>query len=330
MESKETEPASLEADDFSGEIPSQRETLAETIGSLFSISKNGVWAVVIFALGIVTLGWLADSVLPLLHDVGTLLVAKQKRLQAATTFKASFAKLVLPAIWFFLLIVVLHFIRRRNLAPTKYETIVPNPHKGLIVMLSPYSQIPKTANCYSSPKELVSAIDSNTIDLDSVLSRCNWGQLAFVVGYHASAPLTRCWLVTTKDKSHKEYEHAKRLIEFLVKSKEGVDVECAYVRIQDENDIGETAQAISRLYKRIEGGEFGINTQDVIADFTGGTSAMTGGMILATLDEGREVEYVTRREPILTAGITSKDIRERGLIISPRTSPRMVRKFGKG
>jgi hypothetical protein len=310
------------------EIPSRRETLAEALSSLFSVGRSGVWGIVIFALGVASLGWLADSFLPLLHDLAVLSLAKLRGEQAITSFKLSFIKLFFPCLIFFTLGYALYRIRRRNLRPIFYESNVPDPHKGLIVMLSPYSQISKAANFYATADEMIQSIEKNEVEINKVLSGCNWGQLAFVVGYHAPL-LKTCWVVVTKDKSENEYEQAEKLIKFLVKRSSGVDVECEKVVIKDENDIGETARVLSRLYRDLESDKFSLRPEEVIADFTGGTSAMTGGMILATLDEGREVEYLTRRKHKLTGDISAKDIRDEKLIISPRTSHRMVRAFGR-
>jgi hypothetical protein len=309
-------------------IPSRQETLAEALGSMFAIGRNGVWGVVIFALGVATLGWLADSILPLLHDLAVLCFAKLKGEAAVTSFKISFEKTVVPFFIFIIFGVALYLIRRKNLRPTLYESKVPDPHKGLIVMLSPYTQISKATDFYATADDLVKAIERNNLDLNKVLSGCNWGQLAFVVGFHAPL-LKTCWIVVTKDKSENDYEKVKRLIKFLVKQNSGADVVCEKVIVKDENDIGETARVLSRLYRDIESDRFALKPEEVIADFTGGTSAMSGGMILATLDEGREVEYLTRRRAKLTAEISNKEIRDEKLIISPRTSHRMARAFGR-
>jgi hypothetical protein len=309
------------------EIPSRQETFAEALGSLVSLGKSGVGSVAIFALGIASLGWLADSFLPLWHDLSVWSFAKLRGEQAITGFKVSLIKLVFPLLVFGVLLLVLYCIRRKNRRPIVYKSKVPDPHKGLIVMLSPYTHHPEAAAFYIKTDELLSAIETKTLNMDKVLSGCNWGQLAFVVGYHASL-LKKCWVVVTKDKSEKDYETGKRLIEFIVKQNSGVEVECEKIIVKDENDIGDTAQGLSRLYRDIESDKFSLKSVDVIADFTGGTAAMTGGMILATLEEGREVEYVIRGIA-LHSQITSGQIRSEKLIISPRTSPRMVRTFGR-
>lgn len=311
------------------EIPSRRETLGEALSSLFSATGSGLWAPLTLAIGVASLGWLADSMLPILQDVSIVLHAKLRGQAAETKFSESLVKLVFPTLWFLALALFLYLQRRKNLQPIAYKSVVPEPHKGLIVMLSKYSPLHNQVS-YASPDEIVREIQTGSLDLDKVFAGCNWGQMAFVVRYHAPA-LQRCWVLVTensseakKDGSKDEFEQAKALIDFLTKNDRNII--CEPSPIKNPNDIGETAQIISRIYRDLIQTESELKPDELISDFTGGTAAMSGGMILATLDEGREVEYVVRGVT-LQQGITSQQVREQGLIISPRTSLRMVNLF---
>jgi hypothetical protein len=67
----------------------------------------------------------------------------------------------------------------------------------------------------------------------------------------------------------------------------------------------------------------------IIADFTGGTSAMSGGMILATILEDRKVEYVTQDpdNPVINAkgyALTPAEIAQAKLLITIVTSPALL------
>ena len=53
-------------------------------------------------------------------------------------------------------------------------------------------------------------------------------------------------------------------------------------------------RVVDEIYDEL--GEEGLATADIIADFTGGTKAMTCGMIMACLDEGRDCQYVPQDE----------------------------------
>src|SRR5438270_1559383 len=141
-----------------GDIPSRRETLAEALSSMFAVGDSGFLSVLTFALGVISLGWLADSALPLLHDLGNLLLATSiKGKPPQTNFTDSFIKLTIPVLWFIVLVTLLFINRRRNLRPHIYSATVPDPHKGLIVMLSTYSQM-RGQEGYASPDEMMQAV----------------------------------------------------------------------------------------------------------------------------------------------------------------------------
>ena len=133
-------------------------------------------------------------------------------------FAASLVKLALPLVWFALLAVFLYTRRRARQTPRQYQSAVPYPHRGLIVMLSKYS---RSGDRTAPAAEISQAIDSKQLDLDQVFTGCNWGQLAFVARYHAPT-LEKCWIIATldsvpdkKDGSADEYEHAAKLVQFI-------------------------------------------------------------------------------------------------------------------
>jgi hypothetical protein len=305
------------------EIPTRRETLGEALTGMF-MGGSGLGAALQLAVGVASLGWLSDSLLPILQDAGLVVLYKWRGLPAETHFADWSVKLSLPLVWFIILVVILYLRHRSRLTPRQYSSIVPAPHRGLIVMLSKYS-------CYNDKKaaatEISLAIEAGKLDLDQVMKGCNWGPLAFVVRYHAPM-LEKCWIIVTDDSaedecdgSANEYEHAAKLVQFIARNYHAV--ECEKVIIADPNDIGQAAQAISRIYRELGESDTGLRPSEVIADFTGGTAAMSGGMVMASLDDGHELEYVTRRET-LSEAITPSYIREKSLIISPRTTLRLA------
>ncbi|HEX8565167.1 MAG TPA: hypothetical protein VF648_05820 [Pyrinomonadaceae bacterium] len=185
-------------------------------------------------------------------------------------------------------------------------------------MLSDYRQFDSQPS-YKNPDEIVKRIENNTLDIELVFSGCNWGQSAFAANFHALA-LKELWVITTEDKSSAQFERAKKLFEFIA----GESIKCDEVRIKDSNNIGEVARKISQIFRQLSD----LKSEQIISDITGGTAAMSGGMILATLDEGRKIEYV--RQGVKLQNFTAKEIREQNLIISPHTSPRMAQIFGGG
>ena len=136
--------------------------------------------------------------------------------------------------------------------------------------------------------------------------------------YHAAA-LKECWVITTKDSSASQYNDAEQLFKLLA----GNEVRFSPIEIEDANDISFTAREISRIYRELTA----LKNDEIIADFTGATAAMSGGMILATLDEGRKIEYV--RQGVLLSDLTAQEIRAQRIIISPQTSFELAHLFGR-
>jgi hypothetical protein len=238
-------------------------------------------------------------------------------------------KLLLPALVFLATIAVLALNARRNSKQRSYESIVPDPHKGLIVQLSAYNNHgPGVQSRYESAEQIRQAASTGALDLAEVF-KSNWGQFAFAARYHAPV-LRYCWVVCMQGErgSSQSYAAAEGLIKAIVKRASGRDVTCFPVGLADENDIGKTAEAVSHIYRRLRETAPELKTSDLIADFTGGTAAMSGGMILATLQEDREIEYL-RRGVTLAVELDAAAVQAQRIIISPRTSHGMVELLGR-
>ncbi|HUW12609.1 MAG TPA: hypothetical protein VM537_22975, partial [Anaerolineae bacterium] len=67
------------------------------------------------------------------------------------------------------------------------------------------------------------------------------------------------------------------------------------ITIGDADDPEDTFVAVEEAYRRARK-RYGLKTGQVIADFTGGTKAMTAGMVLACVGEGRPLEYMKPRK----------------------------------
>lgn len=298
---------------------SRRETLGEVLTSMFVVKGSNAGSVATFIVSFLSFGWFIDSLLPLIQEAGLRMGARLWGMAVSlTAFRAILTRAALPALIFLGVLLVLYFNRRRNTESFDYESVVPDLHQGLIVMLSPYSKR-AGKDGYESPVDIVNAIDAKALDLDKLLSGCNWGQLAFVVRYHAPT-LKHCWVIVTKRGSAETYRQAERLIKHLAEG----DVQCHKTIIENENEISEIASVVGGLYKTLTAGGKPLSASDVIADFTGGTAAMSAGMIIATLNENEEIEYVNQRIA-LTSAIDREQVRAQKIIISPRTSLRMVR-----
>lgn len=321
-------PASTEASAATGQgrllIPaSRKETLSEVFWRMFVFENSGLFSGVVFLVSLASLGWVVDSTLPIVQEVGQRLLARWfGPVSTPSSFPSLLIKLPAPAVLFLVVLGFLYWNGRRNARPTEYSSEAPWPHKGLIVMLSKYAKRYGKPG-YDSPEDIVVAIEAGTLDQDRLFDGCNWGQLAFAVRYHAPM-LQRCWVVVTKSGSGDNFDQATKLIKHFV----GHPVQCTRIEIEDENDIGETAGVINNLYSGLAKTVGGISASDVIADFTGSTAAMSGGMIIATLNEREDIEYI-KQGISLTQAITPEQVRAQRIIISPRTSLRIAQFFAR-
>jgi len=305
-------------------LPSKSEVLAEALKNSFSVRNSDLLSVGLVVLTLIGVGWLADSFLPFFQDSGILIYNLIRNAQLETKFVESALKMIFPLSGVFILILLLYKNHQRNLQEIQYEKTIVERQKGLIVMLSFYSvrrdkdEIP---GGYTTPDKIVEAIDQNNLDKNKVFAGCNWGQMAFAVAYHAPV-LKKCWVLTTQNGSKQYYEHAQKLINYLAKS-----AECEQIEIKDENDIGETANAVKKIYLEAEKENF--PTNEIIADFTGATAAMSGGMILATLADDRKIEYIKQDFKNDLSEERLELIESEQIILSPQTNLRATRKLAQ-
>ena len=139
------------------------------------------------------------------------------------------------------------------------------------------------------------------------LYKTSWGPLAAAVELHQDR-LKHVWLLCTPQ-VHDDFPLIRKWIRFLASSSAGTGVvEVEEVPLRDRNSVRDAREAIDGIYRKLEGS--GIRENQVIADMTGGTAAMTAGMILATLDEQKQVEYLSQdpREALLVGGEPRVDL----------------------
>lgn len=305
-------------------FPSKSEVLAEALKNSFSVRNNDLLSVGFVILTLIGIGWLADSFLPFFQDFGIFIYNLFSDAPLETKFGESILKMIFPIIGISILAYLIFKNHQRNIQEIQYEKTVAERHKGLIVMLSSYNvRRDKDGNSkgYQKPNEIAEAIEAGVLDKNKIFGGCNWGQIAFAVAYHAPV-LKKCWILTTKNGSEKYYEIAEKLVKYLASN-----TECEQIEINDENDIGETANKIKKIYLDAERKEF--PTNEIIADFTGATAAMSGGMILATLADHRKIEYIKQDFKNELSVERLSLIESEQIILSPQTNLRMARNLSK-
>ena len=302
------------------EVETYGESIGGVLNSMFSV-KSGDWSAVLkFIFALALFGWTADSILPIIHDSTLWLFNLQpETFKPRLDFFRHFIKLSFPLAVFVLTIFFLYFHRRKNLQNIKYEVTNSTPQKGLIYMLSTYSSQNKL-----SLEEMMLKIENETLNLNEVLAT-NWGNLAFTAAFHSSV-LEKCFLVTTKetrsDGEKKLYQKATKLIKYIVKKQANRRVLCEEENIgyekEDSNDIGKIGNKIKQIYESLDRENY--NLTEVVANITGGTSAMSGGMILATLAEDRKIEYVRQGITLNEEFLKSGDI-----MLAPKTTYKLTK-----
>jgi hypothetical protein len=298
------------------EFESPGESFGGVLNAMFSV-KSGDWkSIALFILTLALFGWTIDSFLPIIHDA--VLIAsgwQSETFKPAEEFSKHFLKLLAPFGLFLTIIISLYVFRRRNLRPVSYEVTNSKPRKYLIYMLSTYN--PRNS---ISLEELMNRIDAGTLDLNDVLEKTNWGNLAFTAAFHAPV-LERCSILTTAEASEL-FDEAEKLIKYIVKKQTGNRVECIKEKIsdnpEDSNDIGKVANKIKNIYQKLDAENY--NPEDVVANITGGTSAMSGGMILATLAENINIEYVRQGVDLTEDMLKTGDI-----MLAPKTNYRLAK-----
>ncbi len=193
---------------------------------------------------------------------------------------------------------------------------VPHAHRGLLFTLPTFRQI--TSQGYESPEQL--AVGIGSADFRRRAFDTNWGPAVVAVEHHVDT-LQHCWIACTPQVPQSHYELARQFVESTPKQPQ-----CHRVSLTNPNSILDVQQVIKKVYA-VEAPAADLAPADLIADITGGLSTITGGIVLATLDDDRPIEYLTQGTRLVPDGraLTRKEIRDRQLLVAIRTSGEMVR-----
>ena len=164
--------------------------------------------------------------------------------------------------------------------------------RGLILLLSSYYA---RNNNHPRIDDFIDKIeDKGYSSYRTQVLQSNWGTLAAATEYHRKN-LERVWFVCSSGErgSADQVQYAERLVKAILASFR--DVKAGEIIFDhDEVDpysVQDSARVVSTFYQKI----FQILRWDpwqVMADFTGGTSAMSGGVQLAALTQGYPVQYL--------------------------------------
>jgi hypothetical protein len=305
----------------------KRAEFIETLKFFLDFQRNRTGtAILLFLTGLITLGWFANAVYGWFSLLSKLLIQRwrgdllvDKRL--SSFYSASFDVLIAALIFYLVYRIMKYYLRRNQPIHSALDFETPVPHKGLIFLLSTYK--PGTSQFGEYDRIAL----ANKTHARNELLKSNWGPLVIATQHHAqAATLEHCWLVCTAgDKgSAKQFKEAEQ----VVKAFAGQSVRCYKVGLENLNDLRRVVELVEAIYQQAPGGQ-DLTPDQIIADFTGGTSAMSGGVILATILEDRKVEYVTQDpdNPVINSkgrAMTPEEIAAANLLITIVTSPALL------
>jgi hypothetical protein len=258
------------------------------------LGKRGAWLALA---GFLVLEWLAHASAPVVEQLADPLLSWFGWRPAAGLARST-VELLLPAAVFVCVVRFLGWYVRRQEAPSVEEPVGGKvyPHRGIIASLSwfsvPGGRDPEVSRRLREEIEaaLAPAAGSGPNHRARVLRllyQTNWGPLAAAVELHGPR-LRHVWLLCTKEAAE-DYKLIAGCIGFLTDGLAAVEP----IPVADNNSVTEARLKVHSIYET-QVKPAGLRENQVIADMTGGTAAMTAGVILATLDEQRHVEYLSQ------------------------------------
>lgn len=177
---------------------------------------------------------------------------------------------------------IVHRLRRQT---PSYHLQPPPRRRGLILALSPFNS--RRAGI-GDPQDLRRRLERGwTADDEAEIGRTNWGPLYVAVRHHAPV-LEYCWILCSPA-SRGQFDVAKTLVEGVAGAA-GRRVAVVQKDVEDASNVALAVEAVEGIFR--EARHRGLDAGEVIADLTGGTAAMSAGMVLATLPEGRLLQYL--------------------------------------
>jgi hypothetical protein len=287
-----------------------RISLIEVIRNLFTFERNRTRnSLLLFLAGFAFLGALPNALFSVISFTNKWLLHRLYR----TAVESPGVSLGISLFDFFVTLgfvgVILLIMLRFSPAPAARAAILepPLPRRGLVLLVSVYR--PRANSAFQKPDD----IDFNQPAARLELFKSNWGPLA-VAAEHHSPQLKHCWLLCSdgEDGSHKQALHAERVIRHFA----GARVKC-HIELTDANDVSKIANDVKALYDRAAL-RFNLAPDQVISDFTGGTAAMSCGVVLATVAAEHDVEYLRQDKPLVQNGValTRSEILEKQVVVT--------------
>lgn len=207
---------------------------------------------------------------------------------------------------------------RDNDSPLPVRSLLPPPpHPGLILLLSPYS--PRRDSTCLTLSALEAAAFQTSSNFRGQVLRSNWGPLLVALEHHLPA---QCWVIATEGDtgSAAQFEKACTLLAAI-----SPKTRFHLTTVPNPYDLGLVVAAVHSIYDDAAH-RYNLKPAEVIADFTGATAAMSGGVILATLSEDRHLEYLRQDVALLDGAVplSPEQIRATGGLVWIESSPNLI------
>ncbi|MEM6336246.1 MAG: hypothetical protein AAF752_06745 [Bacteroidota bacterium] len=212
--------------------------------------------------------------------------------------------------------------RRLRILQARVDRPVPSP--CLVVFLSSYwegKRLPAlTAAELKATFEGATTLEAAHRDeMLTKLYNSNWGPMLAAVAWHAeSGTLRHCYVVGTADVTGPWTRYAEGVIRTLYP-----DVRVHRETIPNSHDVEDIAESLDELYERIVT-ETKHEESEIVGDMTSGTKSMSAGLVLATLDPARRLQYLRqgdKRFQLVQDGIAvpARQLVEGGVLVEVNT-----------
>lgn len=294
---------------------SRRVTLFETIANFFDFKRNRTGkSILLFLAGFAALDILINALFALMSFGNKWILYKLGRTSLEKPGEVFISCLLDLLVTIIIVLVVFAVMAQFRSGPADAPVTLesPPPHQGLIFLLSPYFD--RRQSSFSTYQD----IDLRREDARLELFKSNWGTLAAAAEHHGRA-LRHCWLVCTEGDvgSATQFEQASTIVRQFGNPK----VIC-HKEFTDSNDVSKIANDVKAIYQKARF-EYNLLPEQIIADFTGGTAAMSGGLILATVSADQKVEYVRQDKSLVkdNRALSRDEILNSEILITVVTGP---------
>lgn len=308
-------------------------------------TRNDVKATILLVLFSLSVFWVFLSLETLMTLISNFIVGLLYNTPVAENLEIGWIGALLHVLPSLICAIVILWTLKRSYGNPRQSTVTTEEvqvekHEGLIFLLGPYGvkrnlgqgaheRAPQDINALTKWLET----NPDPQEVRTKLFATTWGPLWIAIEAH-SPLLKHVWLVSTSGEngSYGECHVAKTLIMQFFSMKDSANklsVHYDGYAIENGHDIDKVVPVINLIYWRDAPSLF-VPVEEMISDFTGGTKSMTAGMILATLDENRKIQYLRQDKDLFDfkrgrpRAITNTEISANRVLVMVKTSHALV------